>query len=447
MKTVLFIVNEFPPSGGGGIIRPLKFVKYLQEFQWKPIIISRDYSENLYLKDNKLLNEIPAIVKVYRVSSLEPDSLKKSLKTKLSNAYNNQYTVTLSKKIIITKLFSILKASKDFFYEKILIPDEHILWVVNAVKKAKKILKSEKIDVIFTTSPPPSTHLVGFLLKRSFPQTKWIVDFRDLWTIEDTYHQQKPFLIRKINEYLEHKILEKCDKSIFATSGFQDAYMKKYINIVPDKSSCITNGYDPDDFKNTPTGVSSEKFQITYTGSLLKKQSENSFFDGLKLFVDDQINLRKDKFQANFVGKFEEYYLQKIDKLLLRDYVNVIDYVTHTDAVKFMTQANVLILFLSNDRMCKMIWPGKIFEYLAAQKPILALVPEGMVSRFIRTHNLGIVVNPDDSEGIKEGISIFYERYKKNKLSIRVPEELLQNFDRRELTRKLANEFNSQIKN
>ncbi len=445
MRTVLFIVNQFPPFGGGGIIRPLKFVKYLPDFGWKPIVVSCDYLGNIFTPDVELCKEIPELVDVYRVKSYEPNSLKRKIKNNLQDQSNDD--ISSNKRTNFkSPILSLTKGARDVIY-KTLIPDEHILWVPGAVKKCKQILAKEKIDVLLTTSPPVSTHLVGLLLKKKFPQLPWVVDFRDLWTIYDPYHQNKIVFARRINEYLETIVLKNSNKSIFVSDDIEKLTREKFNFINKNKSICITNGFDPHDFNNNLKDAPADKFQISYTGSMLRRQAQNKFLEGLKEFIKNSNHEVREKLKINLVGKFENFYLQKIKGYELQNYINVIEFVNHRKAINFMNQSHLLVLILSDDYVCKFVLTGKFFEYLASQKPILALVPDGIVSNIIQRNKLGIVVNPDDVEGIKNAISAFYKKYKQNDLGIKVQEEFLRQFDRKELTRKLADVLNKQIEN
>ena len=402
------ITYTFPPVAGSGVFRTLKFVKYLPTFDWQPIILSIKKSKTKPT-DKTLEKEIPTNVKVYRTTNME------------SKIY--RYAASYCK--INPKWYQI--------------PDwRFIEWFPFAVLKAKKIIKKEKPDVIYSTSPPPTSHLIALAikLKTGLP---WVADYRDPWTqhFEISYPTR---IHRNIEENLEHKIAKYADKIIFITSLYRSNFLNKYPDTLQEKCITITNGYDPDDFINVKV-IKSDKFIISHLGSLYGRRSPSFFLEALINAIKERETLETD-IEVKFVGGSSKEYWDIANKYGLDGIVREVGYVPHEKAIKCMVDSTCLLLVIGAGRKNKEIFTGKIFEYVASRTPIIATVPlDGVAADLIKETNSGLVLDTNDVNGIKTAILEFYDKWKEGKLKIDSNSELIKKYSRKELTKKLAEIF------
>ena len=437
MKKILVIVNQFPPFGGGGVMRALKFVKYLPSFGWNPVVVARDFSKDLVFKDESLLKEIPNSVNVYRFESLEPLRLQRNLK-KLKNHNGNGNGNGKNGLSYIT--FKFLKKIRDIAFDLFLIPDKDMLWVIKTRKKVEEIIKNEKIDTIFTTSPPHSTHLIGYYIKKRDPKLKWVADFRDVWNVEGYNVGKRSIIHKQINKKLEKKILNKADNVLVVCDKIKEKTIQCFGDKYNSKISVIPNGYDEIDFKGLEEFSDNGAFTLTYAGSLLGYREEQKLLEGLELLK------KKGEFKdikLNLIGAISEKFLEKIENSTLNGVVNHMDFCSHKEALSNQNKSDVLLFIQTNIKEDILIPTGKLFELIRIGKPVFALAPDGIAKEILCRSNLGIVVNPDNPEEISEGLKDIYFNYEKYSNSIRNDSEFLKRHERKELTRLLSELLNN----
>lgn len=401
------ISYHFPPLSGAGVFRTSKFVKYLPDFGWQPIVLSVKKSKFAPV-DDFLLEEISDIIKVYRTNTIE------------SKIYAGGA--------------SYLGINPKWYQ----IPDIYFGWFPFALQKAKEVVKKEQPSAIYSTSPPVTSHLVAVLLKKK-TGLPWVADFRDPWT--QNFNLSYPSKTHKIiEERLEHKVAEYADKIISVTEPYRSDFIKKYSDISPEKCVTITNGYDSDDFKNVKV-KKSNKFTIDYVGFFHGKQSPIFFLEALRNAIRERETLESD-IEVKFVGRKSKEYLNIANKYGLNKIVREIGYVSHKEAINYMVDSTCLLLVVGLGKGSKGVFTGKIFEYISSRTPIIATVPiDGVAANLIRETNTGVVVNTDNVDGIKSAILDFYDRWKKGELKIEPDGKIIRKYDRKELTKKLAGLF------
>ena len=386
MKNILLIAYLFPPTGGVGVIRFTKFSKYLAKFGWQPHILT--VKKGFYpIEDKSLLEELPAEVKITRVNYFEPAFWSKKRYWQSFLAY--------------------------FLYPKILFPDRQILWFWPAFWRALKIIKEEKIEIIFTTSSPITNHLIGWALKK-FTKVKWVADFRDEWTINPLFYFPNPFF-RWGAKIWEKKIVNEADQ---VTSALPKL-IEHFYTLCPEKEkfTAITNGFDPDDFSEKLLIRKKKYCQIIYSGSLYPVNRADIFWAAFK-----ELNLKNIK--VDFIGQKK--------------------WVSHQESIRSIRKADILLLILTPHQRPAHI-PAKFFEYLAARRPILALVPETThVAALIKKMGVGEIVDPCDQEGIKNKILNLYHKWQKN--SLKNHKVNIDQFNRKKLTEKLVKIFDKIIR-
>ncbi len=413
MKKVLIIAYFFPPLGGVGSLRTLKFTKYLPFFGWKPYIISVDKSD-YPARDKSLLKEIP---KVANINRTKPQDLNWAIK----------------------RICKILPHRiRVYFFSWVFVPDENIGWKKSTLKKAFEIIDREKIDLIYTTSSPYTNHLIGLDIKSKYTEIPWVADFRDEWS-KNPFAIYPTWLHRKLNTGLEKKVLDNADKVISVTNSLTEEFSKIVRQDPDDKFETISNGFDSEDFSIKPYRINMpSKFVIVYIGSLYGGQKADNFLKGLSQLIDENESMRE-KIAVYFVGKINKLDLSKYN---LVGVVQVIGFVTHKKAISYLLGSDVALLIISSKRGRQAL-TGKIFEYLGSRKPILALVPpNGEASELIRRTKSGVVVDPDNPRLIKNEILKLYKSWGEKKLKLNSNWNIISSYDRKKLTENLSGVFN-----
>lgn len=420
MKKVLMIAYSFPPTGGPGVQRSLKFVKYLRNFGWEPLVMTRDI-KNMRLIDESLNKDIPEGVKIFRTRPCE-----------------------------FTELDGIFKYFGKFVSRKVLIPDGERLWGEFAKATAVKAVKKEKVDLIYTTSVPYSAHLIGLHLKRRFPGIPWVADFRDEWT-NNPYLLDNPHnkLRMSIEKRMERRVLEKADYLITNTPVMLDNFLRINSGMaLEDHFSVIPNGYDSDDFKGV-TGIppSNDSFTITYTGSMYGRRKPDYFFQALsELIAEGKIDRAKIKVQL--IGILQKDSLDKLlDRYSLQETVKILPYMDHDECVAYMAASDALLLIEGGGPGSEAFYTGKVFEYLASRRPILANIPaKGAAAQLISSTRAGLISDYNDIERTKENLLRLYEAWH-NKTNIIEPDKAqIAKYERKVLTNELAIVFEKACK-
>ncbi len=385
VSKALIITYYWPPSGGAGVQRWLKFAKYLPEFGWEPVILTVDPEFAAYpVTDSSLTQEIPLALKIHKTGATDYFSIYKKDKSKIPTAgFANSIDNSLKGKLL------------RFIRGNFFLPDPRKGWNSFAFKKACELIESEGISSIITTSPPHSTQLIGLKLKKKYPQINWIADIRDPWT--DIYYYDlfyPTFISKAIDSRYEKSVLKNADSIITVGKSLLDSFIAKGNNI-RNKTVIIPNGYDEEDF----TGLNPdrpEKFTISYTGTLSDIYPINGFLDALE-------NLRSEGkvFLLRFVGTVSSVQQALIIAKAGKENVEFIPYVDHRSAIKYMFESSLLLLIIPDHKSNKSIITGKIFEYLATGRPVLCLGPEdGDAASILNESGHGKTVSYGDSVSI-----------------------------------------------
>jgi glycosyltransferase involved in cell wall biosynthesis len=417
MNKVLIVTYYWPPSGGAGVQRWLKFSKYLPESGWQPVILTVDPEYAAYpVTDNSLSVELPTPVKVYRTPATNYFSIYKKDKSKIPSAgFANSIDNTLKGKIM------------RFIRGNFFIPDPRIGWNKYAFRKACEIIETEGIKNVITTSPPHSTQLIGLKIKKKYPGIKWIADLRDPWTDIYYYKQFYPtFISKNIDSCLEKNVLKKADRIITVGASLKTIFSLK-VKGVENKTEVITNGFDEDDFAG-PEPSSPGIFTISYTGTLSDAYPLDGFLEALHSFKEKG-NVYLLRFIGTVSPKQKDLILSKTGNSI----VEFIPYVDHATAIRYMLDTSVLLLIIPDHHSNKSIITGKLFEYIASGKPLICLGPtDGDAAGFLSKNGHGITFSYSDSDGISGFLSgIFSGKTGMKKSSPEI-------FGRRELTKKVV---------
>jgi len=417
MKKALIITYYWPPAGGSGVQRWLKFVKYFREFEIEPIVYTVD-NPNYPIEDKSLLNDIPEGLEILKQPIWEPNqifSIFGKKKTESAGFLNPSPT-------FFGKLLQYIRA--NYF-----IPDARKFWIKPSVKYLKKYLNENKIDVIITTGPPHSLHLIGLKLKREL-NIKWIADFRDPWTEIDYFHQL-PLTKRAIKKHhlFEHEVLKTADSVLVVGNTMAEKYSKYNKN-----TFTITNGFDGE-LCDDKVELDS-KFTLTHIGLMNADRNPKMLWEVLSEIIVENKNFEND-FNLKLIGKIDTSVVQEISKYNLTKNVEIVNYVSHNKVIEYQKKSQVLLLVVNDVPSSKGIITGKIFEYLMVKRPILAIAPKnGDLAKIIDETNSGYVVGFKEREQLKMIILDLYSKFKNKKLI--VDSKNIEQFHRRELTKKVS---------
>jgi glycosyltransferase involved in cell wall biosynthesis len=431
MNKVLIITYYWPPAGGAGVQRVLKFAKYLPQFGWQPIILTVE-NPDCPVIDETLLDDIPKECKVYRTKALEPFELYKIFTGKskdskipsdvLANNKNQSFTEKISKWIRFN----------------IFLPDAKIGWKYFAVKEAKEIIKNEKIDVIFSTSPPPTVALIAKKIAKN-NNLKWVADFRDPW-MEIVHYQNinRSFLTRFIDSKLERSVLKNADVLLTISKDIVNLFKSK---VGEKKHSIIPNGFDETDFKKIESNNNSN-FTIAYTGVISKTRVPYSFLKAMnKLINEDGIKDLKFVLAGKTCSEFDEAIL----KNNLSQHFESKGFLPHHESTYILQTSNALLLVVDDVPNNKGFLTGKIFEYLGAKKPIFAVGPtNGDANEIIEKTNSGKMVEYTDEAATYSLLKEMYFNWKDNKFVYKFN---IDQYSRKKQTEQLSKIFNELLYN
>jgi glycosyltransferase involved in cell wall biosynthesis len=434
MKKVLILTYYWPPAGGAGVQRWLKFVKYLNEFGWEPIVYTAKNGE-MPVIDNSLEKDIPEGTIILKTKIWEPYSFYKAFIGRKKEDKINASFLSENKKTSFTEKISVWIRGNFF------IPDARKYWIKPSVKYLKDYLEKNPVDVIISSGPPHTMHLIGLGLKKHFPNIKWVADFRDPWTNIDFYEE----LMLSSSSDAKHKkleleVLSNAD-SIISVGKTMGEDFKKIYTKQPEKFHVITNGYDEDDIYK---GVleKDKKFSIAHIGTLVKSRNPETLWKVLKTLVSENENFKKD-LEIKLVGKVDFFVKEQIDKYGLSSFVNKIDYLPHSEVIKEQQKSKILLLLVNKTKNAKSILTGKIFEYLAAEVPVLAIgPPDGDLADILKETECGLISDFNDEIKLKENILALY-----NKKVINFDKNKIARYSRSELTKELSGLLNQITRN
>jgi len=436
MKNILIIAYYFPPSGGPGVQRVLKYVQYLREFNYNPIVLTVENGD-FPARDESLLEKIPKDIKVYRTRIYEPYDLYRFLTGKSKNTPVDVNVIKKeNQKIKLSEKFAEIIRSTFF------IPDARIGWILTAFNKVLNIIKVEKIDGIYTSSPPYTTSLIGRYAKRK-TRLPWIAGFRDPWT-GFISAPKRWFLPKKIDQYLEKTVLEEADLVEVAWIGIKKDALSKYPDLNEDKFIHIPNGFDSNDFEYI-NNTENEKFTITYTGSMYGRRNPYSLFKTIEMLVEENL-ISKNDFKIRLIGRFGNEIFEMINNASFKENIEIINYLPHKQSIIELQRSDVLLLIVDESKESEEIVPGKVYEYLGVKKPIFAIGPEkGAIADLLSETNAGLIAHQLNLEKIKDNILKFYNKWKNKEILYNPNLNEINKYERKNATKKLADLFNQII--
>lgn len=395
MKRLLIVAYYFPPSGGPGVQRVLKYTKYLPDFGWEPIVLTVE-NGTFPAIDYSLLNEIPTNAKVFRTKIFEPYDLYRIFTGKPKGV---AIDVNVIKKE--DQKLSFKERIAEFIRATFFIPDARVGWLWTARKMALKICKEFSIDAVYSSSPPYTCSLIARSVHRKI-KIPWIAGFRDPWT-GFISTPKRWFLPAAIDKHLEHSVFSEADIVEVAWEGIKKDVQSKYSDIDFTKFVHIPNGFDPADYPNVKYEPN-EVFTLTYTGSMYGRRNPESLFKALEYLVDKG-NITTNQFKIKLIGRFGAEIYQMIEQTKIKERIEIIPYLPHQQSLEQLMKSDALLLIVDESKESKEIVPGKVFEYLGTGRPILTIAPtDGAVAELIYRTKAGLVAHQSQVELIAKNI-------------------------------------------
>lgn len=397
MKRALFVSYYFPPLGGVGALRPLKFAKYLGAFGWQVDVLTVDPKLGLKF-DSSLAKDIPAETRVRAAPTGET-------------------------RLTALDRFPFLKYWRLLFW-----PDAAVLWKAHATRLGRLMNQDRRYDLVFSSAPPYSAHLIAETLQRDL-DVPWVADFRDPWSQNRSLHRLQPWR-KGLDRMAEARILSKADHVIAVTETLREDLLRDF-SVAPEHVTTLPNGFDPEEFPPAPR-PQNETLTLLYAGSAYGDYNPMAMLEGLERVARDRPELR---FRVRLVGAVSQWMRAHAASQRFSFAVELVDYLPHAAMPAEMQGADLLLLFCP-ERL-RVALPAKLFEYLAAERPILALLPaDSEADRLVRESGCGTVVN--DPGAVADAFSRCLDDWQQGRLLARPNPDLLRRFDRRQQAGELA---------
>jgi glycosyltransferase involved in cell wall biosynthesis len=424
MFKVLVIAYYFPPMGLSGVQRTLKFVKYLKNFNWQPTVITTG-EVGYFAHDNSLTKELDDLnIQVIRIGGKEPNAMLAKFGTiKLPTEF-------------IRKILNRIS-------QTIFIPDNKISWSKKAYKKVEEILSNEHFDAIFVTCPPFSAFsYVSQIRKKS--DIPIFVDYRDLWY--ESYFSFYPTPVHKhLHKKEEYNALKAVDRVLVTNRRIKEKLLKDFPFLSFDDIVILSHGFDPEDFERIPAHPKPKnKLVIMYSGIFMAYNTPKYFLKAFKELSVERPDIAAE-IELQFVGYLGKENRKLVRKLNLQEFVKDFGYVNHDDSIAKIKSADVLWFMVDRLKNIDAILPGKVYEYVGAQKPVIACVPDGAAKMAVEEYGAGFICEPDNISNIKQTLLTVFQLYKKNQLP--KPEEtILEKYRRDYLTEMLSKQFQQKLR-
>jgi glycosyltransferase involved in cell wall biosynthesis len=427
MKRVLIITYYWPPSGGGGVMRWLKFVRYFREYGWEPVVYTPENPE-MPAVDQSLSEQIPKDLEIVKRPVWEPYTLYKKFTGQKKDRRINTGFLAENETPGLTEELSVWIRGNFF------IPDARKYWIKPSIKFLKKYLLENPVDAVVSTGPPHSMHLIALGIKKKF-DLPWIADFRDPWTNIDFYPKLKltRWADRK-HRKLEMKVLREADRVVTVSWNWAEDFKRIYSREV----DVITNGFDAADFSGSPgSNKPDSKFSLVHIGAMNADRNPDVLWTVLGEMCRDNKTF-KEQLEIKLIGSNDISVTSSLEKNGLMGNASIVSYLPHAEVIHQTRTAQVLLLPLNDTPNVLGIIPGKLYEYLASCRPILCLGPRnGDSSRIIKEAKSGTVLSFDDAPGMAEVLLAWFSEYSETG-SVENKAGNIDQFSRKKLTSKMA---------
>ena len=434
---IIVVTYYWPPAGGVAVQRWLKFVRYLVQMGHDVVVFTADHASYPML-DHDLSSQVPPELEVHRVRGIEPRNIyKRIFRSEKKQAGRQQdnldrlFFIPEDRRTLKEKFILWVRAN-------LFVPDARVLWVKPAVRQIEKYLDQHEADFVITTGPPHSVHLIGREIRRK-RSVRWVADFRDPW-LDIEFYDHMPLTRRSDRKHrsLEKSVIEEADGVVVVANYWKSSfekYLQKNIKV-------ITNGYDTSDFPDARPELSAE-FLISHVGTLQADRDAPELWRVLGRLCTQDEQFRE-SLQIQVLGNIDDGVVGNIVSNGLENNLIVRGFVSHRDAVSEMRRSQVLLLLINrNLRNAPGRMTSKIFEYIAAKRPVLLLgLKDSDPAELLRVTNSGDSVDFGDEQNLESVIRRYYSEYREGRLG--VESVGIQDYSRRSLANQLM-DFLSEI--
>lgn len=431
LKQVLFVTYYFPPSGGPGVQRSLKFTKYLPGYGWRPTVLTVRPEHASYPDlDPDLAEEIPDSVDVERTYAWDPYAL-------YARVLQQEKQDVVSVGFLGESEMNVRQHIARWIRANIFLPDARVGWVPFAVTRGRELLRRDRFDAVFTTGPPHSTHLVGLALSL-LHDVPWLADFRDPWTRID-YQEALPITApaRAVDSWIERTVLKNASLATVRSESM-GSYL---LNSAQTPMVVIENGFDPEDFEGIEASIPKDRFVVAHVGNVNDARDPAALWKALR---EMDARKRMPRLRIAFVGNVERAVLASAARYGVGDLVDILPYLPHEQAVRRMKASTALLLSINNVSGARGIVPGKIYEYVASGRPILGIGPPGGdAARVLAESNAGRMFDFEDVDGVRTYLRASYEAWETGRPLEGASWDRAQRYSRKQQAGRLAEGLNA----
>ncbi|MBD3237963.1 MAG: glycosyltransferase [Candidatus Eisenbacteria bacterium] len=439
VRRALFVLYYFPPSGGPGVQRGLKFVQYLPDYGWEPVVLTVPRDAHFPVRDESLCAEVPVDLIVRRTRCPEFYGIYRALMGQRGAAPLDIATHGSQETRGIARFLRWLRGA-------LFVPDGRAAWKPFAVAAGTRMIRELGVDLIFSSGPPFTCHLIGRRLQQR-SGLPWVADYRDPWT-EATFYPPRPPCARRRDQRLESDCLHGAERSIVVGRGMASDFLQRYPDLSPERLVVIPNGYDASDFRDVPF-ASSESLRITHTGSVFAARSPQAFLDAVADLLRQEPGFAQ-RVRLTFAGRLDPQLQRQLARAPYDAITELPGYLPHAESIRLLRASSLLLLLIGSDAQARSMVTGKLFEYLASGVPILALGPgDGEAARLLRETGAGWVYEPHDREALRMRLREVWRTHQHTTTQSGAPHQPLQfglqrrgsaieGYSRRALTERLA---------
>ncbi|MBM3318727.1 MAG: glycosyltransferase [Candidatus Eisenbacteria bacterium] len=402
MRRLLMVLYYFPPSGGPGVQRGLKFARYLPEFGWRPHVLTVPATSDFPVRDETLLAEVPDGLAVTRARCPEFYGLYRALTGQRGVASLDIESMSRAERRPARRALRWLRAAA-------FIPDGRVAWIPFAVRAGTRLSETPGYDAIFSSGPPFTCHLIGRVLRRRTGKP-WVADYRDPWT-QAPFYPRRPGFARRIDERLEEACLREADASVVVGGEMARSFREGRPGLDAGALEVIPNGYDEADFAGVPFGDAG-LFRMTHTGSLFLGRIPHALFSALERLTREEPEWAG-RARLCFAGRVDRELRARLAAPPLAAQAEWPGYLPHAESVALLRRSQLLLLLIGSDAQSRGMLTGKIYEYLAAGVPILALGPrDGDAARLLERTGAGWIHEPEDEQGIRDRLRTLWRAWR-----------------------------------
>ncbi len=451
MRRVLFILYYFPPSGGPGVQRGLKFIRYLPEFGWQPVVLTVREDAAFPVRDASLMQELPEGLIVRRSYCPELYGAYRALTGRRATQSLDITSQSRAEGGLRRRLMRWIRGT--FF-----IPDGRMGWLPFGIRQGTRMIRDYDCQLLFSSGPPFTTHLIARGLHRR-TALPWVADYRDPWT-QATFYPSRPMIARRIDLALESSCIREAERNIVVGQTMVDEFRRRYGELDPERFVIIPNGFDPADFRGIPHAPP-DQLRITHSGSLFGNRIPELFLQIVEELIEQEEGFA-DGVHLCFAGRLDDDMRARLRRPPLDRVAELPGYLPHRESIRLLRRSSLLLLLIGRDAQARSMVTGKLFEYLASGVPILTLGPhDGDAARLVERTQAGWVFDHEDGEGLRKHLLNLWRTYRDRDTAARSraaktdatepaalfglhpdPTEI-NRYDRREQARQLARLFDA----